>query len=77
MTHRALFLTASVLSLLIALAGQARAELQLASPFTDHAVLQRNMPVPVWGTGDAGAKVTVTLLDASPYGVREVNPTAG
>lgn len=35
------------------------AELTLASPFTDHAVLQRDMPVPVWGTADAGATVTV------------------
>jgi sialate O-acetylesterase len=37
----------------------APAELTLASPFTDHAVLQRDMPVPVWGTADAGATVTV------------------
>ena len=30
-----------------------------ASPFTDHMVLQRNMAVPVWGTADAGEKITV------------------
>ena len=35
------------------------AELQLASVFSDHMVLQRNQPVPVWGTTDAGATVTV------------------
>ncbi|MDO9374302.1 MAG: sialate O-acetylesterase [Ferruginibacter sp.] len=30
-----------------------------ASPFANHMVLQRNMEVPVWGTADAGEKVTV------------------
>ncbi|MGJ8672093.1 sialate O-acetylesterase [Rubritalea sp.] len=35
------------------------AELSVASPFTDNAVLQRDMPVPVWGTADAGSTVTV------------------
>jgi len=44
-------------SLLLALT--ARADIKLASPFTDHMVLQREMPVPVWGWADAGEKVTV------------------
>jgi len=35
------------------------AEVKLASPFTDHMVLQREMKVPVWGVADAGAQVTV------------------
>lgn len=35
------------------------AELKLASPFTDHMVLQRDMPVPVWGSADPGATITV------------------
>ena len=39
--------------------GIAQAELVVASPFTDNAVLQRDMLVPVWGTADAGTKVTV------------------
>ena len=29
--------------------------------FTDHAVLQRNRPLPVWGTAADGEKVTVRL----------------
>lgn len=29
--------------------------------FTDHMVLQRDMPVPVWGTAKPGTKVTVTF----------------
>ena len=35
------------------------AEVKLASPFTSHMVLQRDMSVPVWGTADAGEKMTV------------------
>ncbi len=36
-------------------------EFALASPFTDHMVLQREMPVPVWGTAKAGASVTISF----------------
>ena len=32
-----------------------------AEIFTDHMVLQRGMPVPVWGTGSDGEKVTVSF----------------
>ena len=35
------------------------AELTVASPFTDNAVLQRDSQVAVWGTSDAGTTVTV------------------
>jgi len=35
------------------------AEVQLASPFTSHMVLQCDLKVPVWGTADAGETVTV------------------
>ena len=35
------------------------ADLKLASPFSDHMVLQRGKPVPVWGPADAGQDVTV------------------
>ena len=37
------------------------AALSLASPFSDHAVLQAGKPIPVWGTAEAGATVTVSL----------------
>ena len=36
------------------------AALRVASIFQDHAVLQRDALVPVWGTADAGAQVTVS-----------------
>ena len=39
----------------------AMAELSVASLFSDHAVLQRNLPVPVWGTGIPSAKVNVNF----------------
>ena len=45
--------------LLAPLAVLHAAELQLANVFADHAVLQRDKPVPVWGWCDAGATVTV------------------
>ena len=35
--------------------------LELAPPFLDHAVLQREMPVPVWGWAAPGSTVTVTF----------------
>lgn len=37
------------------------ADLELASPFTDNAVLQREMKVPVWGWGTPGSKITVSF----------------
>ena len=38
-----------------------RADVVPASLFQDHAVLQREKPVPVWGRADAGEKVTVVF----------------
>src|SRR6267142_159440 len=39
----------------------ARADVKLPAMFTDHAVLQRDMPVPVWGWADPGEEVTVSI----------------
>src|ERR1700748_2243218 len=39
----------------------ARAEVKPASLFSDHAVLQSGMSVPVWGMASAGEKVTVSV----------------
>lgn len=36
---------------------------KFAAPFTSHAVLQRDCPLPVWGTADPGIAVTVALDD--------------
>lgn len=37
------------------------ADVKLGSPFQHHMVLQREVPVPVWGWADAGEEVTVTI----------------
>lgn len=50
---------------LAALSVSAQAEVKLASIFGDSMVLQRDLPVPVWGTAAAGEKVTVTFGDQS------------
>jgi sialate O-acetylesterase len=42
-------------------AGAASAEVSLPSIFSDHMVLQRDMPIPVWGQAAPGEGVTVSL----------------
>jgi len=37
--------------------------LSLASPFTDHAVLQRDTAVPIWGRAEPGRKITVLFAN--------------
>ena len=37
------------------------AELRFAKIFTDHVVLQRDMPVPVWGWAEPNTAVSVTF----------------
>ncbi len=46
---------------LVCLGAPARADVKPAALFTDNAVLQRDKPIPVWGTADAGEKVTVSF----------------
>lgn len=46
-------------AILASAGGRANPTLELGSLIGDHAVLQRQMPVPVWGRGEPGAKVTV------------------
>jgi sialate O-acetylesterase len=41
------------------------AELSLATPFSDHMVLQRGKPVPVWGSADPGEKISVEFGGAT------------
>ena len=40
-----------------------RADVKLAGIFTDHAVLQRDQPLPVWGWASPGEQVSVSLGD--------------
>ena len=39
----------------------AQADVSLPAVFSDHMVLQRDLPVPVWGTADPGEEVTVVF----------------
>jgi sialate O-acetylesterase len=50
--------------LLIAAASCVHAAVAVPHIFSDHMVLQREMPIPVWGWADPGEKVTVVLGDA-------------
>lgn len=61
MTHRTRLACLSVTFALVCLAATARADVKLASIFGDSMVLQREMPVPVWGWAEPGEAVTVTL----------------
>lgn len=42
-----------------------RADVKLPAVLNSHMVLQRDMPIPVWGWADAGEKVTVSIGDAT------------
>jgi len=44
-------------------ASPARAEVRLAKIFSDHMVLQRDRPVPVWGWAEPGKAVTVAFAE--------------
>lgn len=58
-TFTILIITAA--SYLFADENQVRPQLKPASMFSDHMVLQRDMPVPVWGTAGAGDTVTIAF----------------
>jgi sialate O-acetylesterase len=48
--------------ILTAVLPHAQAEVRLHHLFTDSAVLQRGLPLPIWGTAREGERVTVELL---------------
>ena len=52
-------------SAVLATSGVLLADVVPAVLFTNHAVLQRGKPVPVWGRADAGEKVSVTFAGRS------------
>jgi sialate O-acetylesterase len=52
-------------SLALALATASQAALELAAPFADRMILQREVTVPVWGLDQPGAKVTVEFAGQS------------
>ncbi|HEY9247722.1 MAG TPA: hypothetical protein VIO38_01245, partial [Rariglobus sp.] len=58
-----------------ALETPALADVTPAVPFQSHAVLQQGRALPVWGTADAGEKVTVTYAVGTT--TRTASATAG
>ncbi|MEZ6056178.1 MAG: sialate O-acetylesterase [Planctomycetaceae bacterium] len=46
-------------------AGHVAADVKLPAVFGSHMVLQREMPVPVWGWAEAGEEVTVSIREQS------------
>ena len=48
-------------------------EPKLAGVFSDHAVLQRDMADPVWGTADAGTEVVVEFANQKKMATADVN----
>ena len=63
MTSRCTYLVCSLLAI-AALSSTARADIRLPAVVGDHMVLQRDLPLPIWGWADPGEAVTVTLGDA-------------
>jgi len=69
-------LAASYLVLAVLVSGVTTlraAEFKLASIFTDHAVLQREAAVPVWGWADAGAEVAVEFAGQKKTTIADAN----
>mgnify|MGYP002622609191 CR=1 FL=1 len=58
---------------LASLTATALADVTLPAVFTDHMVLQRDQPVPVWGWADPNEEVTVSFRDQSKTTTADVN----
>jgi sialate O-acetylesterase len=55
------------------ISAAAHADIRLASPFTDHMVLQCGMKVPVWGTTEPGERVSVEFAGQQVSTTADVN----
>ena len=60
-----------ILCAVLALTSAALADVRLPAIFSEHVVLQRDRPLPVWGWAEAGEQVSVSL------GAQKGNATAG
>lgn len=65
--------TAFAALVLAAASSSALADLQLASLFTDHMVVQRGAACPIWGKATPGAKVELFSDDGKPLGSTVAN----
>ena len=60
-TQSAIALFSFIFAFTLAFVPTARANVTLAPLFRDHAVFQRDKPLPIWGRADVGEHVTVTF----------------
>lgn len=70
MKHTLVYLSTLLLAPLATLHA---AELKLSAIFSDHMVLQRDKPVPVWGWADAGESVTVEFAGQKKSAVADAS----
>ncbi len=61
MSHHSLLLVPVIMLMFAVLGKPALGEVALPAVFGDHMVLQRGVRIPIWGSGQPGAAVTVTL----------------
>lgn len=54
----------------------AQPAIELGAPFGDNAVLQREMPVPVWGWAEAGSRITVEFAGQKKTATAGKDPSA-
>lgn len=57
----------------LAMTSAALAEISLAPLFSDHAVLQCDKPIPIWGRASAGEKIAVTFGDQAVNATTDAN----
>ncbi len=62
-----------IFSMSIYQTSEALSEVILPPIFSDHMVLQRDQPIPIWGTASAGEKVSVTLGNETLMTVADQN----
>ncbi len=72
MKNHAIFMAALLIA---ALNPAARSEITLAPVFGDHAVLQQEKPLPVWGRAAPGEKIAVTFRDQTVHATAAADGT--
>lgn len=73
MIKMAIILRACLPCLCWFIAGAAWANVSVSNTFSDHMVLQRDQPIPIWGKAAAGEKVSVTLGSQSQSATTAAN----
>ncbi len=67
----------SMIVMSLCVASAASAEITLPAVFSDHMVLQRGIPLPVWGKASAGQAIRVDVLDATGTSLSAVEGQVG